>query len=159
MSRVLVSQGAAADTGKCQRVNTLKGYTWSGAWTLADVQRNAGCAHAQAPAVIVRVKKKIEIVHMKPPVDPQKHTSANDLLYNRYFWVSSTNGVFMNLADIQITFLCIISARNGRTCESKMPEKWGRAEQKKQKKKDLKTENLKGGRNERGQALWISSEP
>lgn len=59
----------------------------------------------------------------------KKHTDwlhqQMTFLSNPYFWVSSTNGFFMNLTDNQITFLCVvISVRNGSVCKA-MPEKWG----------------------------------
>lgn len=139
MSRVLASQRNTTHLWKCQCVNTLKGYTSSVICMLADADKHMICTGRDSYA-----PTKCTEAHNPPPYQQKTgdtHTpSVNDLLSNHYFWISSTNGVFMDLPDTQMTFVCIISARKEKKCLKKRGQSW---------KKDNKEKN----KSKRGQAL------
>lgn len=137
MSRVLVSQRNTTHLWKCQCVNTLKGYTSSVICMLADADKHMICTGRGSYA-----PTKCTEAH-NPPPDQQKTgdtqtPSVNDLLSNHYFWISSTNGVFMDLPDTQMTFVCIISARKEKKCLKKRGQSWKKDNKEKVKAREDK---------------------
>lgn len=101
------------------------------------MQTNTWSARAEILSLKTNAQK-----HINPPVYQQKHTNAltasvNDLLSDHYFLNKQHKWRF------QITFLCIISVRNGRVKKKtkkrngsvckEMSEKWGQQKKKKRR--------------------------